>query len=211
MNARFRYLFLREIYQKRRAANAQITSSRRIEAAKRRASLLAEGKQPTNYPGYSSIFRHLSRKNEKALREQMLMAQARLGDMLVIDCGFENEHAREHYLLNLIDQVQYLFADIHHYHSPSFVYLCNLASNGRLKAEFDRRAPLDNLCFESTQSSYLDIFPREKLIYLSPDSNNEMTEYEHDAVYIIGGIIDLCKIRNQRSFLKSLCKYSSSE
>jgi Trm5-related predicted tRNA methylase len=181
------------MYRKRRDASNAVNKTRRVESANRRANLLAEGKQPTNYPGYTSIFRHLSRNNEKSLREQVLLAQARLGDMLVIDCGFEKEHAREHYLLNLVDQVQYLFADIHRYHSPSFVYLCNLASEGRLKAEFDRRAPLDNLCFETSTSSYLDTFPREKLIYLSPDSNNEMTEYDHDAVYIIGGIIDLCK------------------
>ncbi|CAF2909953.1 unnamed protein product [Rotaria sp. Silwood2] len=185
------YLFLREMYRKRRAANVAENNLRRIEAAKRRQELLAEGKPPTNYPGYSSIFRHLGRQHEKRLREQLFLAPACLGEMIVIDCGFEHEHAREHYLLNLVDQIQYLFAEIHHYHSPSFVYLCNLSQQGRLKAEFDRRSPLDNLCFEATESSYLDIFPHEKLIYLSPDSNVEMTSFDHDAVYIIGGIIDL--------------------
>jgi len=49
------------------------------------------------------------------------------------------------------------------------------------------------MCFEVTESSYLDIFPNEKLIYLSPDSNVEMTSFDHDAVYIIGGIADLSK------------------
>jgi ribonuclease P protein 1 len=113
--------------------------------------------------------------------------------MIVVDCGFEQEHAREYYLTNLVDQVQYLFADVTHYHSPSFVYLCNLSQQGRLKMEFDRRAPLDNMCFEVTESSYLDIFPNEKLIYLSPDSNVEMTSFDHNAIYIIGGIVDLSR------------------
>lgn len=181
------------MYRKRRLANNALNETRRIEAANRRATLLAEGKQPTNYPGYSSIFRHIRRQSEKQLREQALLTQARLGETVVIDCGFEKDHARDYHLLNLVDQVQYLFAEIHRFHSPSFVYLCNLASDGKLKAEFDRRAPLEYLCYEATQSSYLDIFPREKLIYLSPDSNVEMTEFDHDAIYIIGGIIDLCK------------------
>jgi len=188
-----RYLFIREINRKRRAIIVAENNLRRIESAKRRKELLSEGKRPTNYPGYSSIFRHLGRQNEKYLREQLLIPSARLGEMIVIDCGFEQEHAREHYLLNLVDQVQYLFAEVNRYHSPSFVYLCNLSRHGRLQAEFDRRAPLDNLCFEVTQSSYLDIFPQEKLIYLSPDSNVEMTSFDHDAVYIIGGIIDLSR------------------
>lgn len=188
-----RYLFLREMYRKKRAAVVAQNNARRIEATKRREELLAQGKPPTNYPGYSSIFRHLSRQHEKTLREQRLLAPARLGEMLVIDCGFEQEHAREHHLLNLVDQVQYLFAEVERYHSPSFVYLCNLAHDGRLRAEFARRAPLANLCFEATDSSYLDVFPREKLIYLSPDSNVEMTTFDHDAVYIVGGIIDISK------------------
>ncbi|CAF0783802.1 unnamed protein product [Rotaria sordida] len=185
------YLFLREMYRKRRTAIVTENNLRRIESVKRRQELLAEGKPPTNYPGYSSIFRHFGRQYEKYLREQLLLVPARLGEMIVIDCGFEHEHIREYYLLNLVDQIQYLFAEIYRYHSPSFVYLCNLSKHGRLQEEFNRRSPLENLCFEATESSYLDIFPHEKLIYLSPDSNVEMTSFDHDAVYIIGGIIDL--------------------
>jgi ribonuclease P protein 1 len=49
------------------------------------------------------------------------------------------------------------------------------------------------MCFEVTESSYLDIFPHEKLIYLSPDSNVEMTSFDHDAIYILGGIVDLSR------------------
>ncbi|CAF0796811.1 unnamed protein product [Rotaria sp. Silwood1] len=184
------YLFLRELSHKRRAATVALNDIRRAESAKRRAELLSEGKQPTNYPGYSSIFRHIGRHHEKSIREQILLAPARLGELLVIDCGFEEEHARGYYLSNLVDQIQYLFADITRYHSPSFVYLCNLSRYGRLRAEFTRRASLENMCFEFTESNYLDLFPHDKLIYLSPDSNVEMTSFDHDAIYIIGGIAD---------------------
>jgi len=190
----FRYLFLRELFRKRRAASVALNDLRRAESSKRRAELLADGKQPTNYPGYLSIYRHLGRQQEKFIRDIRLIPSARLGEKLVVDCGFEQEHAREYYLTNLCDQIQYLFANIDRYHSPSFVYLCNLASNGRLQQEFTRRASFDNMCFETTSQSYLDLFPHEKLIYLSPDSNVEMTEFDHDAIYIIGGIVDLSRI-----------------
>ena len=193
ISRRLRYLFLRELYRKRRLATVEQNNERRVAAGHRRAQLLADGQPPTNYPGYKSIFRHLGRQSEKYFREQLLLAPARLGEAIVIDCGFEHEHAREHHLLNLVDQVQYLFADIQRYHSPSFLYLCNLSAKGRLRAEFDRRSSMDSFCFEATESSYLDVFPQEKLIYLSPDSQNEMTEFDHDAVYIIGGIIDVSK------------------
>ncbi|CAF2372662.1 unnamed protein product [Rotaria sp. Silwood2] len=190
LESRKKYLFLRELSHKRRAATVALNDIRRAESAKRRAELLSEGKQPTNYPGYSSIFRHVGRHHEKSIREQILLAPARLGEILVIDCGFEEEHVREYYLSNLVDQIQYLFADITRYHSPSFVYLCNLSRHGRLQTEFTRRASLENMCFEFTESSYLDLFPNDKLVYLSPDSNIEMTSFDHDAIYIVGGIAD---------------------
>jgi len=183
------------MYRKRRAEKVAANTLRRIEAGKRREELLAAGKPPTNYPGYSSIFRHLGRPTEKYLREQRILSSARLNERIVIDCSFEEEHTRQHYVLNLIDQVQYIFAEVERFHSPSFVYLCNLSPTGRLQAEFNRRAPLESLCVEATPSSYLDLFPKEKLIYLSPDSNVEMTEFDHDAIYIIGGIIDVGRMK----------------
>lgn len=33
-------------------------------------------------------------------------------------------------------------------------------------------------------------FPREKLVYLSPDSPNVLQEYSHDDIYILGALID---------------------
>ncbi|CAF3105322.1 unnamed protein product [Rotaria socialis] len=184
------YLFLRELNRKHRVATVALNDIRRAESAKRRAALLSEGRPPTNYPGYSSMFRHTGRHTEKYIREQLMFAPARLGEMLVIDCGFEQDHAHEYYLSNLVDQIQYIFADITRYHSPSFVYLTNLTPHGRLQTEFSRRASLENMCFEVTESSYLDLFPHDKLIYLSPDSNFEMTSFDHEAIYIIGGIAD---------------------
>lgn len=45
------------------------------------------------------------------------------------------------------------------------------------------------------QGSYNDLFPKEKLIYLTPDSREEMLQYDHDAIYIIGGIVDKVSYR----------------
>jgi Trm5-related predicted tRNA methylase len=41
-----------------------------------------------------------------------------------------------------------------------------------------------------TSKNYTDLFPREELIYLSPDAEKELEAIESDKVYIIGGIVD---------------------
>lgn len=40
------------------------------------------------------------------------------------------------------------------------------------------------------QQSYLDILPRDQLVYLTADSPNVITEFDESKVYIIGGLVD---------------------
>lgn len=50
--------------------------------------------------------------------------------------------------------------------------------------------------------SYLELFPKEKLIYLTKDATDEMTEFNHEAIYIIGGLVDhglKCSITYQKA------------
>jgi ribonuclease P protein 1 len=41
-----------------------------------------------------------------------------------------------------------------------------------------------------TEKSYLDIFPKEDIVYLTPHCREELREFDHDAVYIIGAMVD---------------------
>lgn len=38
--------------------------------------------------------------------------------------------------------------------------------------------------------SYLDIFDKEQLVYLTPHCREEMDNYDHDAIYIVGALVD---------------------
>ncbi|CAF1537628.1 unnamed protein product [Didymodactylos carnosus] len=113
-------------------------------------------------------------------RLQKLYISQRLNDIVVIDCSFQNEHVKnENYLQNLIRKVHSCFTYLYKYHTPSFIYLCNVNDNNN---------QLNSLYFHSTSQSYLDLFSREQLIYLTPHSDNIMKEYDHNAIYILGGI-----------------------
>ena len=43
-----------------------------------------------------------------------------------------------------------------------------------------------------TEDCFSRVFPREKLVYLSPDAPEVASEWRHDDVYVIGGVVDKC-------------------
>ncbi|KAK3102788.1 hypothetical protein FSP39_013913 [Pinctada imbricata] len=51
----------------------------------------------------------------------------------------------------------------------------------------EAKAFLNCIC---TEKSYLDLFPKENLVYLTPDSENDL-RYDHRDIYIVGAIVDL--------------------
>lgn len=44
--------------------------------------------------------------------------------------------------------------------------------------------------FLITENTFTSIYPMEKLLYLSPDSENILSNYDSDDIYIVGGIVD---------------------
>ena len=126
---------------------------------------------------------------QRRLRQGKLLAAARLADYLVVDCSFADEShvSLEHYHARLHLKIHSCFTSLYRYHSPSFLLLCNAPSR-------DKTAWLYNSPYcHATSFTYLDLFARERLVYLSPDSPNVMSEYDHNAVYILGGLFQRSK------------------
>lgn len=51
------------------------------------------------------------------------------------------------------------------------------------------------------EKSYLDVFPKEQLVYLTPHCRDVMKEFDHNAVYIIGAIVDKVNLNGLCSVL----------
>lgn len=72
--------------------------------------------------------------------------------------------------------------------APMQLYLTSF--KGRNKEEMSRHHGYENWDINFHSENYLEIFPKEKLVYLTSESDNIITELEDDKVYIIGGLVD---------------------
>ncbi|NWU14163.1 TM10B methyltransferase, partial [Cephalopterus ornatus] len=43
---------------------------------------------------------------------------------------------------------------------------------------------------DTTPESYLDLFPLDAIVYLTPDSENVLEDIDPDKVYVLGGLVD---------------------
>ncbi|XP_072392600.1 uncharacterized protein [Diabrotica undecimpunctata] len=62
--------------------------------------------------------------------------------------------------------------------------------NGKSEKEFSRHHGHEHWDINFHTDEYINIFPKEKLVYLSSESENNIMELEQDKIYIIGGLVD---------------------
>ena len=158
----------------------------------KRQQLKTTGTEMMDVPWSKTIYGSLAVKyNPQRWFDFCSLAQAaRLNDYFIVDGGFDYAHARHSYFCSLVQRVFRCFKNLHRFHSPSYIIITDLSYNIKAKNSNQFLPHEQSNYFHSTTDLYIDLFDKERLIYLTPDSPNEMTEYDHDAVYILGGIYD---------------------
>uniref|UniRef100_A0A146LVF6 RNA (guanine-9-)-methyltransferase domain-containing protein 1 n=1 Tax=Lygus hesperus TaxID=30085 RepID=A0A146LVF6_LYGHE len=130
--------------------------------------------------------------NNSRLVEAMMFGQP-----LVIDCSYE-KYMNIKEASNSALQLSYVFAENRAHVSPFNVHFCNADRNGLMMSKLHKMIPTlynDDFPVNVIEKSYLDVFPKEKLVYLTPHCREELLTYNHDDVYIIGAMVD--KVNNE--------------
>lgn len=78
--------------------------------------------------------------------------------------------------------------------SPANIILTGVNPEGLLAKKI-KVSGLEGI-FETYSNSYTEIMPKENLVYLTADSENEITDFDHSKAYIIGGIVDWNRYKN---------------
>ncbi|XP_070765871.1 tRNA methyltransferase 10 homolog C [Enoplosus armatus] len=120
-------------------------------------------------------------------------AQAMLfGQPLVFDMSYESNMARRE-VENTVSQLMEVEGWNRRATEPYHLHFCSLHPDGAYKQELLKRygaETWDRLLITNTDLQHVDLFPRDRLVYLTADSPNVLRTFDHSKVYIIGALVD---------------------
>ncbi|XP_035743621.1 tRNA methyltransferase 10 homolog A-like isoform X2 [Vespa mandarinia] len=62
--------------------------------------------------------------------------------------------------------------------------------NGKSKKEMEKHNGYEHWDVKFELDSYMDIYPKDKIVYLTSESENVIDRLDHSCIYVIGGLVD---------------------
>ncbi|NXM69502.1 TM10C methyltransferase, partial [Serilophus lunatus] len=177
-----KYLHLKELHKK---------INRRKMEEKRERRLEAQGQTSKTEETKRSPFLCLwSNTMDKAYNWKAAQSMI-FGQPLVFDMSYEKEMSvRE--VCNTVKQLVLSESCNRRSVDPFHIHLCNFQDDSLFHKEFIKhyREAWGKLLITVTDQCYTEVFPKDKLIYLTADSPKVMKTFDHDKVYIVGSMVD---------------------
>ncbi len=115
---------------------------------------------------------------------------------IYLDCSFEQEMMKSE-VNSLASQIRYCYASNKRAKTPVKATACSLG--GKTQEILDKVSGLDkwaHRAFHITDKDITEVAEdKSKLVYLTSDSQNTLTELEDGKTYIIGGIVDRNRLK----------------
>lgn len=109
---------------------------------------------------------------------------------LVFDCGF-NDIMSKYEIRDAARQLKYAFSENRLASRPFVMHLCNMKKDSQLWHELGHVIPnLNKLPIKVHSQDITEVFPTEKIVYLSPDAEDVLQEFSCNDTYIVGGLVD---------------------
>uniref|UniRef100_A0A3B1JE32 tRNA methyltransferase 10 homolog B n=1 Tax=Astyanax mexicanus TaxID=7994 RepID=A0A3B1JE32_ASTMX len=106
-------------------------------------------------------------------------------DLSMTDCMSHKEISR------LAGQIRRLYGSNKKALQPFHLFLSDLKKDGLLYRECIRMNDgFLNYMIDVTEESWIDLFPSQDIVYLSPDASEALERVDEDKVYILGGLVD---------------------
>lgn len=119
------------------------------------------------------------------------------GQKLVFDCSYD-PYMNSRESKNCAKQLMIVFSENRIHPDPFNLYFTNAHADSPTMKYLHKHIPTlyeDTFPLNVTPKSYLDLFPKKDLVYLTPHCRESLKEYSHDDVYIVGAMVD--KVNNE--------------
>lgn len=195
-SSRKKYLQFLFKVEKKKEGRAQKKEIKRVERESQDFEPNVDGAMRYDL-GHNNIFLRFFDSTINHMYNNKLMQAMQFGQKIVIDCGYdENMTKREN--INCAKQLMFCFAENRIHNDPFDIHFSNCHLDRDLIKYLHKHIPTmydADFPMNIHEASYLDMFPKNELVYLTPHCREELKEYDHNAVYIIGAIVD--KINNE--------------
>ncbi|NXU27586.1 TM10C methyltransferase, partial [Thalassarche chlororhynchos] len=174
-----KYLHLKELYKKNDKRKLDDKRERRLE----RSSKTDETRRNSFVCLWANC---MDRAYSWRVAQSMIFGQP-----LVFDMSYEKDMSvRE--VANTVRQMVLSEACNRRSVDPFHIHFCNFKDDSLYHKEFIKhyREAWGKLLITVTDQCYTDIFPKDKLIYLTADSPKVMKTFDHDKIYIVGSMVD---------------------
>ncbi|XP_015200875.1 tRNA methyltransferase 10 homolog B isoform X2 [Lepisosteus oculatus] len=148
-----------------------------------------------------------SKRVVKAITKERLIEAKTVGPRLCIDLSMTDLMSHKE-ISRLAGQIRRLYGSNRKAANPFHLYLTGLREDGLLYKECLRKNDgFLNYVMDVTEDSWLDLFPLDSVIYLTPDSEHALEHVDPDKVYILGGLVDesIQKITYQKAMDSCVC------
>ncbi|NXW65508.1 TM10C methyltransferase, partial [Eurystomus gularis] len=177
-----KYLYLKELYKKNDKRKMDEKRERRLQTQEQDAK-----PQETKRNSFICLWANSMDKAYNWRAAQSMI----FGQPLVFDMSYEKEMSvRE--VANTVKQIVLSEGSNRRSVDPFHIHFCNLKDDSLYHKEFIKhyREAWGRLLITATEQCYTDIFPKEKLIYLTADSPKVMKTFDHNKIYIVGSMVD---------------------
>ncbi|CAD0196754.1 unnamed protein product [Chrysodeixis includens] len=124
--------------------------------------------------------------SRKALK-RMKLERPKRSTSLVIDLSFDHLMIEKD-RFKVIKQILRCYSVNRRSENPVQFHLTSLGE--RTKSEMSRHNGYENWDINYHEASYLEVFPKENIVYLTSESDNVIEKIEENTAYIIGGLVD---------------------
>lgn len=150
----------------------------------------------------NTMFVQMSHYDMKVLYHHRLSSAILHNQPIIFDLDFD-AHMEIENKRSLARQIQFSIFRNQEDNSPFNLTLCNVNFESETMLYLNKiEKNFQKVPINIYTQSYLDLYPKEKLIYLSPNAKEEMRIFDHEAIYIIGGISDP-KVQHPLTYAKA--------